>query len=609
MLLKHMAGEHLRGFKLDGMYTLRELIGSGGSADVVRAYEPLKERTVAIKILNPIEPPKDATHPPKDPIDKARDEFANQSRVDNLHVLPVYRMHVANVRQPWGDLQPRPYITMEDGLYSLRARMNTGSLLVAESVNVLTQLANGLQAAHEHEMVHGDVKPANAIYRNPEYLPDRGLGENQLILALSDFGSALRGHTGKYPFTEQIDPEGTLGYTAPEQLTGHAIYASDIFAWGALAYELLTGEKPFKGDTPVQMMYATAYTPARRFSSIDGLIVTKTLGAIEEVVQETLNKDPNRRPQSAGESREKLLIAFGRGQAAERRDETIIDLTIPLRRTRGQAPIDLRELLGQGNNILSVAIRSEAEYRRNRRIHIGDVEYADNNTIFPTKSPRLFIKVDRNTSLPPVSDERRARAVLRLENLRGELADTNKDPFIPGLTLIDRSDEVDRDEDRIYYFEMADYDPYAPVAKIVTDKKRQEIAKKLEAAGAQKFAEEVAAVKKMTVDSLMKMAGKYLTYTVTPNGKAPFQPYSLADLRREGLLQNDKFLGEDSTYAAVAYFLAAEIYGKENIEVLNGYKLTQTTNYIDKNPHTQIAVQDPDSGQISILDIPQLPVN
>jgi serine/threonine protein kinase len=587
MLLKYMAEERLIGTELSVTYRLAERLGSGSTATVHAAYALPAETPVAIKIFDPSQRDSDA-----------REEARNHSRLTHPRILRVYGYGTTML--PDADNKPTPheFIVMEfANKGSLREKiLREGALPATEAVRYLVDAADGLQYAHRHGRVHRDVKPGNILLVQE---PD----EDQTHAKISDLGITVPAHSGEYDFTKQV-AKGSYAYMAPEQFNGMAVERSDLYSLGAVAFELLTGEKPFDRETVTQTVRALLTESPPTFAKVRRGSMTPHLSALEPIVKRALKRNFRERQRSVGDFAEEMQVALGQSQAAERRDTTVIDLhTETTERMIPDHNEVLREVLGKGDNILSVSIKSAAEYRRNRRIQIGDVDFADNNTIFPGRAPRLFTMVDRNTNLPPASAETRETAVLRLGNLSGELANSVKDPFIPGLKLIGRSDE----NDGTYDFEMADYDPYAPVTKPVPTSSTEAIVQKLRAAGATKFADEVEAAKKLTVDRLIKIAGKYLVYTVTENGMAPFQPQSLEDLTAHGLLQNEQFIGEDSTYATVAYFLASEIYGKEKVNLQRGFMLTKI-NTIDIDPHTQVVVEDPDSGQISILDIPQLEV-
>src|SRR4051795_5856016 len=192
-------------------------------ASVWEAHDELLDRAVAVKVL--------ASHLSED--ERARLRFQREARAvaglsSHPHVVTIYDV---------GEHDGRSFIVMEllrGG--SVADRLKAGERIgVALGLRWLSEAASALDAAHEAGIIHRDVKPANML------LDERGR------LALADFGIARLGLEDQITQTGQV--LGTAAYISPEQAMGHpSTPASDRYALAVVAYELLTGEKPFKAE-------------------------------------------------------------------------------------------------------------------------------------------------------------------------------------------------------------------------------------------------------------------------------------------------------------------------------------------------------------------------
>jgi serine/threonine protein kinase len=254
-----------------GVYTVREQLGSGGAGEVWRATDERLDRDVAIKVL--------LRHLSDDP--ERLQSFANEARtagaLNHANILSVYDV---------GDHRGAPFIVCEylEG-ESLRTRLRAGPLPVETAVGIALQIARGLAAAHARGIVHRDLKPENVFLRSDGgvKLLDFGLAKLQAPAAPETPPGALSRLTGVIA--------GTAGYMAPEQATGEEVDArADLFALGATLYEMLTGERAFKGASTIETVHAilTTEPPALPAS----LAVPPALAAI---VTRLLEKSPNER--------------------------------------------------------------------------------------------------------------------------------------------------------------------------------------------------------------------------------------------------------------------------------------------------------------------------
>jgi len=223
-------GSQIAGYRLEGQ------IGRGGMAVVYRAYDPRLDRYVALKILAPGLALDDAF----------RQRFIRESRaaaaVDHPNIIPVFDGGEAN-----GVL----FIAMRfvhGG--DVRTLLDTeGPLPPARAVDITSQVASALDAAHGRGLVHRDVKPANMLL-------DATAGGGRDHVYLSDFGLSKQSlsQTG---LTAQGQLLGTLDYVAPEQVEGRAVDGrADQYALACAAFELLSGTTPFKRDGGLAVVWA-----------------------------------------------------------------------------------------------------------------------------------------------------------------------------------------------------------------------------------------------------------------------------------------------------------------------------------------------------------------
>jgi eukaryotic-like serine/threonine-protein kinase len=267
-----------RGDRL-GRYEIVEWLGAGGMGEVYRARDPQLDREIGIKILTPHAGLTSAQ------LKRFLREARAAAALNHTNILTVYDI---------GTDGDTPYVVSEllEG-QTLRARLEGGPLPASEVVSLALQIVAGLDAAHEKGLVHRDLKPENL------FLTTEG------VVKILDFGLAKRSPSvtasvtaGMSAVTERGFIVGTAGYMSPEQVRGlHADARSDLFAFGCVLYELLTGRRAFSGDSAVETMNAilTSEPPALP-SCIPG-----TLPALDALVRKCLGKEASARPTSARE--------------------------------------------------------------------------------------------------------------------------------------------------------------------------------------------------------------------------------------------------------------------------------------------------------------------
>jgi protein kinase-like protein len=250
-----------------GQYEVQEFIGQGAMGVVYRAYHSQLERTGAVKVMQAISP--DA-----DNVARFRHEAQAIAKLRHPNIVDVY---------DFGEFEGMPYMIVEHvpgG--SLSSRMSHGPLDQATALKYLRGIAAGLDYAHDHGIVHRDVKPANVLLtaEDAPVLADFGLAK---LLQ----GSSLKSMTGV--------TTGTPAYMAPEQVTGSRVGpAADRYSLATIGYEMLTGVIPFDGEALMELLYAQVHRypvpPSARQASLNR--------SVDAVIMRGLAKDPAERWES-----------------------------------------------------------------------------------------------------------------------------------------------------------------------------------------------------------------------------------------------------------------------------------------------------------------------
>jgi eukaryotic-like serine/threonine-protein kinase len=287
-----------------GPYTIVSLLARGGMGDVYRATDARLHRDVALKVLA------------SEPAGESRrvDRFMHEARVtaslDHPNVVRVFDV---------GRFQERPYLVAEllEG-ETLRSRIARGPMPPDEVLRVASEIASGLAAAHGAGLVHRDLKPDNI------FLTDSG------VTKILDFGIAklVQDETVRGAFSTATGILlGTAGYIAPEQIRGASVdRRADLFAFGAVLFEMLTGERAFAREHLIESLHAILHDPpSDALERHPGIPL-----AFKEITERLLRKAPEERFQSA----EELLDALGRTDtaaiAAPRRAPVFSSISFPV---------------------------------------------------------------------------------------------------------------------------------------------------------------------------------------------------------------------------------------------------------------------------------------
>src|SRR5271165_5451371 len=263
-----------------GQYEIRSPLGAGGMGEVYRAHDTRLNREVAIKVL-----PESLTSDPER-LRRFEQEARAVAALNHPNILAVYQM---------GTHDGASYMVTEllEG-ETLRERLRRGPIPIRKAIDYAVQIAHGLAAAHDKGITHRDLKPENLFVTKD--------GRVKIL----DFGLAKVGpskDSSGLEATQSIGTEpgmvmGTVGYMSPEQVRGKtADHRSDIFAFGTILYEMVTGKATFRKPTSAETMTAILNEEPPSISQI----APTSPPALLRIVHRCLEKNPEQRFQSASD--------------------------------------------------------------------------------------------------------------------------------------------------------------------------------------------------------------------------------------------------------------------------------------------------------------------
>ncbi len=281
-------------------FEILERLGQGGMGVVYKARDLKLDRLVALKFLPPHLGGEDAAER------RFLREARTASALDHANICTIYEI---------GETEDgRTFIAMAyvEG-ETLASRIARGPVSVEEAVRIGTKVAQGLAEAHARGIVHRDIKPGNIALTN------------EGAVKILDFGLAMV--PGAARITQGDTTTGTAAYMAPEQVRGDAVDPrTDIWSWGVVMYEMLTGRPPFRGDNVPAVIFSILKGDPKPISKISP--VPRTL---EAIVAKALSKDPSSRYRSA----ENLLADLPATDLSESLTQ-IMPITAPLERGVGR---------------------------------------------------------------------------------------------------------------------------------------------------------------------------------------------------------------------------------------------------------------------------------
>jgi eukaryotic-like serine/threonine-protein kinase len=263
-----------------GQYEVRAPLGAGGMGEVYRAYDSRLDREVAIKVL-----PESLTSDPQR-LQRFEQEARAAAALNHPNILAVYQMSTHQ-----GGIS---YLVTEllEG-ETLREKLKRGPMPLRKVIDYAVQIARGLAAPHEKGIVHRDLKPENLFVTNDGRVKILDFGLAKMNQANASAADAT--------LTQQTDPGvvmGTVGYMSPEQVRGRiSDHRSDIFAFGAILYEMVTGKQTFHKPTSAETMTAILNEDPKPISQVS----PATSPGLQRVVHRCLEKNPEQRFQSASD--------------------------------------------------------------------------------------------------------------------------------------------------------------------------------------------------------------------------------------------------------------------------------------------------------------------
>ena len=343
----------LSGELIDSRYQLIQQVANGGMASIYEAIDTRLDRKVAVKIMHP---------------HLAQDEaFVNRFIREAKAAAALNHPNIVAVQdQGWNQSGiPAVFLVMEfiEGS-TLREYLNErGRFEFNDAVNYLTPILSALAAAHATGIVHRDIKPENILISK----------EGRIKLA--DFGLARGEIIGSTMTAESSVILGSVSYLSPEQVQrGVSDARSDVYALAIVAFEMLTGEKPFLGETPIQIayMHVNEDIPSLRSKRKD------LPQALDELISRAANRDPDLRPRNAGEFLAQLLRIAA--EIDPKKNQMRLDLDLPVdpirekprskpkREILTQAITELKESTQEVRRSADKKQRASRRVRRNRKV-------------------------------------------------------------------------------------------------------------------------------------------------------------------------------------------------------------------------------------------------
>ncbi|MSO43278.1 MAG: Stk1 family PASTA domain-containing Ser/Thr kinase [Candidatus Planktophila sp.] len=337
----------LSGELIDSRYQLIRQVANGGMASIYEAMDTRLDRKVAVKIMHP--------HLAQD------DAFVSRFIREAKAAAALSHPNIVAVQdQGWNQSGvPAVFLVMEliEGS-TLREYLNErGRFEIKDAINYLTPILSALAAAHAIGIVHRDVKPENILISK----------EGRIKIA--DFGLARGEIIGSTMTAESSVILGSVSYLSPEQVQrGVADARSDVYAVGIVAFEMLTGEKPFIGDTPIQIAYMHVNQDIPPLRSKRKEIPQ----ALDDLISRATNRNPDMRPRNAGEFLSALETIQGDLDPKKNQMKLELDLPVePIRerpRTKAKQEVITEPTIEVKESTKEILRSQERKHRASKRV-------------------------------------------------------------------------------------------------------------------------------------------------------------------------------------------------------------------------------------------------
>lgn len=275
--------------KIVSHYKIVEKLGGGGMGVVYKAEDTKLKRTVALKFLPPV---------------YSFDKEAKQRFINEAQAASALQQHnICTIHDVDETKDGQIFICMDcyEG-ETLKKKIERGQIKTDESIDIIVQVATGLQKAHEKGIIHRDIKPANIFITNDG------------VVKILDFGLAKL--SGQTMMTKMGETVGTIAYMSPEQTRGELVdNRTDIWSLGVVLYEMLTRNLPFKGDYDSAMIYSILNEEPKHLTDLR----TDVPKEFQQIIDRCLSKNPAERYQSIDElldDLKKQKIIEGSGTAS-----------------------------------------------------------------------------------------------------------------------------------------------------------------------------------------------------------------------------------------------------------------------------------------------------
>ncbi len=360
-----------------GGYEILGPLGAGGMGEVYRARDAALNREVAIKVL-----PAYVSRDP-DRLRRFQQEAQAAGALNHPNILAVYR---------FGSYSGAPYLVSELLIGgTLRETMNRGRMPVRKVIDIGVQIARGLAAAHDKGIIHRDLKPENFFLTKDGQVKILDFGLAKLTQLPTDI------HDRRPPGIEETHPGmlvGTAGYMSPEQVRGTTVdHRADVFAFGGILFEMLTGKRPFYGSTWAETMASILKDDPPPFAQA----APRTPVTLQRIILRCLEKSPDERFQSASD------LAF----ALEALSDPASAATTPANQNPGQHRLPRSQLWPVA--VLLILLLAAIGYiviaRKNAAPALRFSDYVQitndgrNKTLAGTDGSRLYFNLD--PSQPP----------------------------------------------------------------------------------------------------------------------------------------------------------------------------------------------------------------
>ncbi len=379
-------------------YRILAEVSRGGMGIVYRALDTRLDREVALKVLAP-----ELVADPER-LRRFEQEARAASKLEHPNIAVIHDI---------GEAEGITFITMEliRG-EKLADRLLEGRIPWTRALEIATEVAEGLARAHERGVVHRDLKPANVMVTEDGHPKIIDFGLAKLVEPLSGAGS--EGATRSARDTEPGVVLGTFLYMSPEQARGGRLdHRTDVFSFGVLLFEMLSGRRPFDGASQLEILQAIVSAPTPRLEASVDRSLEAVSAELQRIVEKCLSKDPADRYQS------------------------MKDLVVDLRAARRRA---------ESGSVVTTVVEPEARRGRSK-VYVGGA------LIAVALVAALFLRPEPPVSTPLPAAGKPSLAVLRFENLSGDPSLDWLQTGLADMLITDLSQSTDLDvlsTDRLY---------------------------------------------------------------------------------------------------------------------------------------------------------------